>query len=191
MAVGLAVAGQASGLLLERLTYARHLPDPAAASRAVVYVLGGNPESLQAKFRTAARLLHEGKATRVLVRSDPSLMAFSPALERNPTVNEWMLEQLGALGVAAGKVELVAIEEGFFGTWSEARGVADLLGKRGSGRLILVTSRLHSRRAWESFSRATERRDVELFLHLSDEPALRRHVLTEWAKLTLYRVLLF
>ena len=118
-------------------------------------------------------------------------MAFSPALGRNPTVNEWVVGELGTLGVAADAVEFVAIEEGFFGTWSEANSLSHFLRQRGPRRLILVTSPLHSRRAWESFSRTVEQPDKNLFVYLSDEPAYRRHLLTEYIKLILYRALLF
>ena len=157
----------------------------------VVYVLGGTLDSLKAKFRTASKLIREGKAARVLVLSEPGLVAFRPDLGRNPTFNEWMVEEFRALGVAADAIEFVAIEEGFFGTWSEAKSLSHLLRERGFGRLILVTSPFHSRRAWESFSRTIEQPDTNLFLYLSDEPAYRRHLLTEYVKLLFYRALLF
>ena len=54
-----------------------------------------------------------------------------------------------------------------------------------------MTSPLHSRRAWESFSRTVEQPDKNLFVYLSDEPTYRRHLLTEYVKLILYRALLF
>lgn len=188
---GLALAENASDFLLQRLTFVRHLPESGATCKAVVYILGGSPDSLAAKFRTAARLIHEGKAARVLVLSEPGRMAFSPALERNPTVDEWVVEELGALGVASDAIEFVVIAEGFFGTWSEAKTLSHLLRARGFERLILVTSRLHSRRTWESFSRMIEQPDTSVFLYLSDEPTYRRHLLAEYVKLVVYRALLF
>jgi uncharacterized SAM-binding protein YcdF (DUF218 family) len=181
----------ASDSLLQRLTCVRHLPQSATTRKAVIYVLGGTLESLEAKFRTASRLIHEGQAARVLVLSQPGLMAFKPDLGRNPTFNEWVTGQFAALGVAADAIEFVAIEEGFFGTWSEADGLSRLVRARGLGRLILVTSPLHSRRAWESFSRTVEQPEANLFMYLSVEPTHRRHLLVEHAKLMLYRALLF
>lgn len=154
-------------------------------------MLGGTLDSLEAKFRTASRLIHEGKAARVLVLSEPGLTAFRPDLGRNPTINEWVVETLGALGIAADTIEFVAIEEGFFGTWSEAKGLAHLVRQRRFRPLILVTSPLHSRRTWESFSRTIEQPDTNLFLYLSDEPAYRRHAIKEYGKLMVYRALLF
>jgi len=156
-----------------------------------VYVLGGTPDSLKAKFQTASKLVRDGRAARVLVASQQALMAFSPALGRNLTADEWVVENLGAFGTTADAIEFVAFEEGFFGTWSEAKGVSRFVRDRGYRRLILVTSPFHSRRAWESFSRTFERPDANLFLYLSDESAHRRHLLPEYVKLLVYRALLF
>jgi uncharacterized SAM-binding protein YcdF (DUF218 family) len=181
----------AAEFLLYRLTHVQHLPESASTRSDVVYLLGGTPDSLEAKFRTASRLIHEGKAARVLVMSERSLLPFRPDLGRNPTVDEWVMEKLGALGVEADTIEFVAIEDQFFGTWSEAKSVSHFLRGRGFVRLILVTSPLHSRRAWESFSRTVEQPHENLFVYLSDEPAYLRHLLTEYVKLILYRALLF
>jgi uncharacterized SAM-binding protein YcdF (DUF218 family) len=173
--------------LNHRLAYVRHLPDSHSVNNDVVYILGGNEESLEAKFRTASKLIRDGQAARVLVFSHPTLMSFSPALGRNLTFDEWAVATLGALGVKSDAIDFVSFEEGFFGTWSEARGVSRLAGERGYRRLILVTSPFHSRRAWESFSRAIEQSDTRLYLYLSDDPAYLRHLLPEFFKLLFYR----
>ena len=188
---GLAFRKDASDFLLNRLSFVRHLPESAATRNDVVYVLGGTPDSLKAKFQTASRLVRDGRAARVLVLSQQTLMAFSPALGRNLTADEWAVENLGAFGITADAIEFVAIEEGFFGTWSEAKGLSRVVRERGYRRLILVTSRIHSRRVWESFSHTIEQPETSLFLHLSDEPAHRRHLLPQYVKLLVYRALLF
>jgi len=188
---GLALGKDASEFLLYRLTYVRHLPQSASTQNDVVYVLGGTPDSLKAKFQTASKLIRDGRAARVLVLSQQALMAFSPALGRNLTADEWVVESLGAIGIAADATEFVAFEEGFFGTWSEAKGLSRLVRERGYRRLILVTSAFHSRRVWESFSSTIEQPDTSLFLYLSDESAYLRHLLPEHVKLLLYRALLF
>jgi uncharacterized SAM-binding protein YcdF (DUF218 family) len=188
---GLAFTKDASKFLLYRLTYVRHLPETASTHNDVVYVLGGTPDSLKAKFQTASKLVRDGRAARVLVLSQQALMAFSPALGRNLTADEWVVENLGAFGITADAIEFVAIEEGFFGTWSEAKGLSRVVRERGYRRLILVTSRIHSRRVWESFSRTIEQPDTSLFLYLSDESAYRRHLLPQYLKLLIYRALLF
>jgi len=181
----------ASEFLLYRLTYVRHLPESASTPNDVVYVLGGTPGSLKAKFQTASKLIRDGRAARVLVLSQQALMAFSPALGRNLSADEWVVGNLGAFGITADAIEFIAIEEEFFGTWSEAKGLSRVVRERGYRRLILVTSPFHSRRVWESFSRTIEQPDTRLFLYLSDESAYRRHLLPQYFKLLLYRALLF
>lgn len=156
-----------------------------------MYVLGGTPDSLKRKFATASWLLHEHKAARILVLSRRGLMAFSSALNRNLTPNEWALEHLAALGVPADKVEFIVLEEGVFGTWSEARGLSRLAKERGFPRLILVTSPYHSRRVWESFSHTVEEPETRVYLYQSNEPASLRLLLPEYIKLLLYRALLY
>ena len=187
----LAFKKDASEFLLCQLTYVRHLPESASTHNDVVYVLGGTPHSLKAKFQTASGLVRDGRAARVLVLSQQALMEFSPALGRNLTADEWVVENFGAFGIKADAIEFVAIEEGFFGTWSEAKGLSRFVRERGYRRLILVTPPFHSRRVWESFSRTIEQPDASFFLYLSDESAYLRHLLPEYVKLLLYRALLF
>jgi len=118
-------------------------------------------------------------------------MAFSPARSRNLTANEWAAENLAALGVPVDKIQFVVVEEGFFGTWSEAQGVARLAKEGRFERLVLVTSAYHSRRVWESFSRTVEQADTRLFLYHSRETASLRLLIPEYTKLLFYRTLLF
>lgn len=188
---GLVFGEAATGFMLGRLSHERHLAEPASADGGAVYVLGGTPDSLEHKFETAARLLRERKADRILVLSREGLMAFSPARNRNLTANEWATEKLAAFGAPADRIEFVVLEEGFFGTWSEAEGLSRLARERGFQRLLLVTSAYHSRRVWESFSRKVEQPDRRLFLYQSDEPASLRLLLAECLKLFFYRSLLF
>lgn len=188
---GLVYRKDASETLLSRLTHVWHLPESASTHKDVVYVLGGTTDSLKAKFQTASRLVREGRAARVLVLNQQGLMEYSPALGRNMTANEWVVENFGALGVTADAIGFVVIEEGFFGTWSEAKSLSRIVRERGYRRLILVTSPFHSRRSWESFSRRIEQPETSLFLYLSDEPAYLRRLLPEYVKLLVYRALLF
>jgi hypothetical protein len=107
------------------------------------------------------------------------------------TANEWAVDKLAAVGISVDKIEFVALEEGFFGTWSEARGLARLSAKGGFQHLVLVTSRYHSRRVWESFSRTVEEPDTRLFLYHSNEAASLGMLLPEYVKSFFYRMLLF
>jgi uncharacterized SAM-binding protein YcdF (DUF218 family) len=187
----LAFGDAAPRFMLRPLTHERHLPDSVSADGAVVYVLGGTPDSLEHKFETAARLIRQRKADRIVVLSREGLMAFSPARNRNLTANEWAVDKLAAVGVAADKVQLIVVDEGFFGTWSEAQGVSRLAKERSFHRLVLVTSPYHSRRVWESFSRTLEQANTPLFLYHSTETASLRLLIPEYIKLFFYRMLLF
>lgn len=182
--------GEVSEFLLKRLTFDRHLPDSPSSRGDVVYVLGGTSDSLEAKFRTAAALVRSGKAARVLVASQQTLMGYSPSLGRNLMANEWVEERFAALGVAADVIDYVNLEAGYFGTWSEAETLSRILRHRGFHRLILVTSPYHSRRAWESFSCVIDSPESRLFVYLSNEPTQITSVIAEYLKLLLYRLLL-
>ena len=177
--------------MLQPLVVSRHLPEAVSAGGAVVYLLGGTTDSLLSKFRTSSRLVHDGKVERVLVQSQVVLMAFVPSLNRNLTANEWVVEKLGALGVPAEKIEFLAFQEGYFGTWSEAKALARLAREQGIRNLVLVTSPFHSRRVLESFSRTVERPGMRLFLYHCDETASIRLLVLEYIKLLFYRAVLF
>jgi len=191
LAGGLLFQHRIARVVLEQLTYVRHLPESGFVEKDVAYVLGGTTESLNAKLRVAAQLFRARRVARLLVLSQPSIMEFSPSLGRNLTANEWMIESARSLGVEVGALEFVPIEDGFFGTWSEARSLARWVRERGYRRLVLVTSPFHSRRVWESFSHTVEQPDSRLFLYASDEWAGLRQLLTEYGKLTVYRLALF
>jgi uncharacterized SAM-binding protein YcdF (DUF218 family) len=124
------------------------------------------------------------------VLSHLTLAAFNPRLGRNMSADEWAAETLGTFGVSANVIEFVSVEEGFFGTWSEARGVARRVKDRGYRRLILVTSPFHSRRVWESFSHEIGQADARLYMHLSHETVSGPYVLLETLKLLVYRAAL-
>ena len=180
---------RASEYLLDQLTYSRSLPDDSDRLFDVLYVLGGTPDSLEAKFKVAANLLRQGKAALLLVSSENTRMRFSADLGRNMTWNEWVLSELKKLGIGSDAVRLVILEEGFFGTWSEAKAVSRLVREEGNGRLILVTAPYHSRRVWESFSHTTRNPEMRLFLYLSDERVYLRNLFVEYVKLQVYRLL--
>jgi uncharacterized SAM-binding protein YcdF (DUF218 family) len=179
------------GFMLQPLSYSRHFPEPVSAQGASVYVLGGTTDSLRSKLEASSRLVHDGKAERVLVQSRQALMSFSPDLNRNLSADEWARKRLADAGVPADRIEFVALEEGFFGTWSEAKALSRIAKERGLRRLVLMTAPYHSRRVWESFSHTIEQPETRLFLYHSNEPASLRLLLPEYVKLSFYRILLF
>ena len=188
---GLAIARSDPEVVLSRLSFARHLQQHEQDSKSVVYVLGGTPDSLVAKFNTAAELIQKGIASHVLVLDGKSLMEYDATLGRNLTANEWAANRLEGAGVSRNKIEFATIEHGAFGTWSEAKGISRYVGERGYRRLILVTSPYHSRRAWESFSKMLGNPDAKLYLYHSRESAGFGDLVIEYVKLSFYRSFLF
>src|SRR5205807_127776 len=132
-------------------------PEPLSSFRSlngsntVIYVLSGAQQSLEDRFKTAADLYHQGMASKILILSRTGITAYSPMIDRNLTNDEWTVEKLVSLGVPKEDIELVKIENGFFGTFTEAEGISNLVLNRGYKSLILVSSRYHTRRVWESF----------------------------------------
>ncbi len=191
MGFWLAYDRHAYEFFLYRLTYVRHLPESTSTHEDAVYVLGGTSDSVKAKLLTASKLVRDGRAAHVLVLRQQGLMAFGLARGRNLTADEWVVERLNAYGIKADVIEFVEFDEGFFGTWSEAKGLSRIVRERGYRRLVLVTSPFHSRRVWESFSRTIAQHDTRLFLYHSDEPIYSSYLFLEYLKLLLYRALLF
>ena len=56
-------------------------------------------------------------------------------------------------GIKKEDVELVSLEKGFFGTFTEAKSISALVLKRGCKYLTLVSSMSHTMRGWVTFSR--------------------------------------
>jgi uncharacterized SAM-binding protein YcdF (DUF218 family) len=162
--------------------------DIAHSSEAIIYVLGGSEKSLQARLRTAARLLHAGEAKKILFFAAPGITRFDPALGRNLTNPEWTLRELQALGVEAEAAEPLALQPPeWFGTRAEARALAECSGERGYRSVVLVTSALHGRRTWYTFTDAfKERPDARLSLSLTGEQASLKQLLVEYGKLLVY-----
>jgi uncharacterized SAM-binding protein YcdF (DUF218 family) len=152
----------------------------------IIYVLGGSQKSLSSRFQTAAELYRHGLCDKILFISNFGITEYNPVLERNLTNDEWALNKLVALGVNKIDIEAVSFHKGFFGTLTEAKGVADLAANRGYRYLILVTSQYHTARTWLSFSTVMKRQNVTLSICGSkDDTDLTGH-LFEYLKLVLY-----
>ncbi len=153
----------------------------------VAYVLGGSQHSLVARFQTIAALYHHGLCDKILILSNPGITEYEPLLDRNLTNDEWAVNKLVTLGVKKVDIEPVPFRKGFWGTLSEAEGVADLAASRDYRHIILITSQYHTARTWLTFSRAMERQNTTLFIYGSnDDIELPGHFI-EYLKLLLYR----
>lgn len=179
--------------LKERLTLVR---TPVAAAgeesreRSAIYVMGGHPFNLRHRFGIAAGLYSDGLAAHLLILSRPGITEYDPSLGRNLTKDEWAVRELAAYGVGPDEIELVELDEGFFGTLGETEAVSALAASRGYERLFVVSSLPHTLRVWLAFSNALEGTGVELFIDGSDDPVGMRELLRESAKVLVYRYIL-
>src|SRR3989337_2204979 len=152
----------------------------------LIYVLGGNQDSLLSRFRKAASLYHQGFSKRILMLSRPGITEFNPELGRNFTNDEWAIRELERLNVKKEDIEPVTVQANFFGTLSEAEDISNIARERKCNRLILVTSDYHTRRVFDSFSRYASGNFLEFYVYGSRDAADVQDLLTEYIKFFFY-----
>jgi len=176
--------------LMKRLVKEEHLSanysDPHSKPKNVIYVLGGGQKSLKHRFKAAANLYHKGSAEKILILSRQGITEYDLLLKRNLTNNEWAINKLIELGVKKEDIEAVQIEEGFFGTLSEAKSIPQIVKGRGYSNLILVSSSYHTMRVWVSFSKFAEDKELDLFIYRAEDHANLIGLLFEYFKLIFY-----
>lgn len=177
---------------LARTNVLEHRHDGARpVPKSVIYVMGGHQFNLRYRFRIAAALYGRGLAEGVFVLSRPGITEYEPDLERNLSKDEWARRTLEEHGIKPEDIKLLTLKkEGFFGTLSEAREVAELIEQNGYKRLFVVSSLPHTGRVWLCFSREVGVRDVELYVYGTDDPIGLKALLKEYMKLMVYRVFL-
>jgi uncharacterized SAM-binding protein YcdF (DUF218 family) len=171
------------------LVVRQHLPEGRSFDAA--YVLGGGQKSLQPKLKTAARVHANGRCSDIYVLGRPGITEYDRSLGRNLTNDEWARMILNNHGVPEKSIHFVDIREGCFGTLSEARGVAEMARRKEWRSLLLVTSPHHTKRTKESFMRFLSGSGVDLNLVHSGKNAEFRELITEFAKLHVYRLIFF
>jgi uncharacterized SAM-binding protein YcdF (DUF218 family) len=152
----------------------------------LIYVLGGNQDSMVKRFQKAASLYHKGFSKKILILSRPGITEFSPELGRNLTNNEWAIRELEKLNVRKEDIEPVSVEKKAFGTLSEAKGLSGIVRKRGCNRLILVTSDYHTRRVLHTFLKYGSDNSFELYVYGSKDEKNIRYLFSEYMKLFIY-----
>jgi uncharacterized SAM-binding protein YcdF (DUF218 family) len=153
----------------------------------IIYVMGGSQDHLEHRFKTAADFYHRKIATKILVLSRPGITEYDPTLNRNLTNDEWAIKKLEDLGVKKEDIEPVPLEKAFFGTLSEARGISQLVSKRGYNCLVLITSPYHTRRVWASFTKFLKDKGITYHVYQSDDCTDSMNLLLEYLKLIVYR----
>jgi uncharacterized SAM-binding protein YcdF (DUF218 family) len=176
--------------LKSELVMEKPLPSALAEQRpgttTLIYVLGGNQDTLLHRFRKAASLYHQGLSGKILILNRPGITEYSPELGRNLTNNEWAIREFEELNVEKEDIEPVSVPKWFFGTLSEAREVSDIAREKGCNRLILVSSAYHTRRVFTTFSKLGSNRSPEYFIYGSDDVTGLQGLLSEYVKLFLY-----
>jgi hypothetical protein len=152
----------------------------------LIYVLGGNQDSLVNRFRKAASLYHKGFSKKILILSRPGITEFSPELGRNFTNNEWAIRELEKLNVGKEDIEPVSVQKKRFGTLSEAKDLSDIVRKKGCNRLILVTSDYHTRRVLHTFLKYGSDNSFELYIYGSEDEKNFKRLFIEYIKLFIY-----
>jgi len=158
--------------------------------KTAIYVLGGDQNSLRVKYATTARIYHAGIGKKVMVLYKPGIAEYDKVLNRNLTNDEWSLKQLEGLGLAYQDIEFISLPKSYFGTFSEAKGIADIITKRGIKRLYLVCSSYHAKRVWITFSAFLRNTGVAINIYSADEKVGLRVLLDEYVKLVFYDNLL-
>jgi len=153
------------------------------------YVLGGSPDSLLLKFRKAALLYKKGTIGTFLVPHRSGITEYYPQFKRNLKNDEWSVMKLRDLGVPESKIKIVHINEGFFGTYSEAKSISALVRKRGYRSLLLITAAFHTKRTKLSFQNFLDP-GIRLAVVSTDEKVGLLELLSETLKLQVYRLLL-
>ncbi|MBC2696078.1 MAG: DUF218 domain-containing protein [Desulfobacteraceae bacterium] len=164
-------------------------PAPRAKVDAI-YVLSGSQRSLELNYKTASELFHKRICKKIWILSRPGKTEYSKSLRRNLTNDEWSLLKLKEFGVPAEYVEAIKIKEGFFGTFSEAKGISSLIKNRGYKSLILVSSPYHTHRLKISFGNFLKNQNTSLLIEESDAKAFLRELIVEFFKLKVYQYLL-
>lgn len=167
-------------------------PPPSALNKSdsesngVIYILGGAQESLTYRFKTAADLYNRGIGKKILILSEPGITEYDPVIERNLTNDEWTIRKLVEFGVKKEVIEPVLLEKGFWGTFTEAKGISSIVIKRDCKHLTLVSSSYHTMRVWVTFSRFLQNRDIKLNICASNDHVNLRKLLLEYLKLVIY-----
>jgi len=154
------------------------------------YILGGGQKSLEPKFKIASELYAEGYCNNIYILSRPGITEYNRSLGRNLTNDEWALMKLENYGVPRKAVQAVSIESGFFGTLSEAEGIAKLASEKDWKSLMLITSPHHTKRAKQSFDYFLSDSGVDVFVAASQNQAGLGELVLEFAKLKIYQVVL-
>lgn len=175
-------------MLMDELV--RVSPPPPGYAIDVIYILAGNQSSLELKSRAVSEFLNKGQCKNIWIMSLPGLTEYSRQLGRNWTKNEYSQIKLNEFGVPSENVEFVKINEGFFGTLSEADHISALIKKKQYKSVLLIAQPYHTRRVKISFDKFLAGENIIMYIQDSGEQMLLRQILLEYLKLKVYQYFL-
>jgi uncharacterized SAM-binding protein YcdF (DUF218 family) len=174
--------------ILKELVHSYPLPPGQVADAA--YVLGGTQESLESKYLTVAQLYNNGAIERAWLLSRPGITEHDSGIGRNITNDEWSILELEKLGVPAEKIEIIKINDGFFGTLREAEHIAKLVRLRKIRTLLLISQPYHSQRVYISFKKFLPKEECNFYIQSPNENQKFIEMAIELFKLQVYEHLL-
>ena len=168
----------------------RICPLPPETKVDAIYVLGGSQRSLKYKYQIAADLFHKGICDRIWILSRPGKTEYSPTLGRNLTNDEWSLLKFKEFGVPKENVEPIKMKEGFFGTFSEAKGISLIMMQKKIKSILLISDPYHTHRVKISFDNFLKDQSALLSIQSSEEKIFLKDLIVEFFKLKVYQYFL-
>ncbi len=130
------------------------------------------------------------RGLRIILKSQCRFQNSKFKVQNYISFDEWSVLKLKEYGVPADDVEAIQMKEGFFGTFSEAKGISSLIKDRGYKDLLLISSLDHTHRAKISFKNFLKEQTVSVYIQASGERILLRHAIVEFLKLKVYQYFL-
>ncbi len=123
-----------------------------------IVVLSGSSTYIE-RSDWAANLYRDGRAPLVVLTDDKLISGWNRQEERNPFFYELAAKELQMRGVPADRIRVVS--EAALGTYDESRNVCEFARQQRLGKLLIVTSAYHSRRALWSIQHACAGTGIE------------------------------
>ena len=155
-----------------------------------VYILGGNQESLKAKYKTMAKIYGQSRCKEINILSRHGITEYNASIGRNLSNDEWSLLTLEDLGVSKRAVQPIKKEPCFFGTYSEAKWISRVAEEKGWKNLLLITSPHHTKRVKKSFNCFLNGTNVNIWVTASKYNVGFWELLNEFFKLKFYQFFL-
>jgi uncharacterized SAM-binding protein YcdF (DUF218 family) len=124
-----------------------------------IVVLGGSATYIE-RARIAAKLFHEGRASKILLTNDGLQGGWSNEEQRNPFFVERAKKELLNQGVSEEAIEILSPIVG--STRDEALLLRERLPERNIASVLIVTSPYHTRRALRTIGRALSDKKIEV-----------------------------